>query len=306
MPGKPPRCLLLLLLGLAALACAGKSVDPRTPRRPTTIAVTRDVPYAERGGRELVADLYRPVTGRRPGVVVIHAGGWFSGSKDDVAGLAQRLADAGYVAMAPGYRLAPEHRFPAQIHDLKEAVRWLRANADEWGVDPERIAAFGYSAGGHLAALLATSGPDDGLEGETAFPGTSSRVQALVAGGTPADLLALRPNPAVAQLLGAQATERPTLAASASPVRFVSADDPPAFLYHGRSDWLISTRQSRLLHRALERAGVPVRLELGRFGHFGTLLFGGREEGLAIDFLARSLAPQAEPRMAGGAPAPRS
>jgi len=290
----PRLPLLLALLAAAAFvaSCAGPSGPARSGDE-AAVSVERDRAYAERSGGTLRADVYRPLrTGpeARPGVVVLHPGGWFSGDKRDVAGVARRLAAAGYVAVAPQYRLAPRHRFPAPIHDAKEAVRWMRAESARLGIDPARIAALGYSSGGHLAALLATSGPEDGLEGATAYPGVSSRVQALVAGGAPVDLAAMRPNPAVASLLGGSAEERPERAAWASPLSFVTSDDPPAFLYHGRLDFLVSGGQPRRFLAALAEAGVAGRLELSFLGHFTTWLFGGSQEKAAVAFLDRTFA----------------
>ncbi|MEM7412825.1 MAG: alpha/beta hydrolase [Myxococcota bacterium] len=273
-----------LLLG-ALPFLAGCAALPETTRQ--TLIVERDLVFAVRQGGALRADVYRLPGRDRPAVVVVHPGGWVSGDKSNVGRLARRLAEAGYVAVAPRYRLAPTHRFPAQLHDLKEVVRWMRVHAEELGIDERRVAAFGYSSGGHLAALLATSDPEDGLEGPTAFPGVSSEVQALVAGGSPTDLSNLGPNPVVPQLLGGSADELPDLAAAASPVSFVTPDDPPAFLYHGRFDLFIPADQSRRLQQAFAREGVPSQLDLGFFGHFSTWLFGTDQERQAIAFLDR-------------------
>ncbi len=284
---------VLASLGFFLLVSACATVPPSTesPSKKVDLRILRDVAFAMRGKKELRADVYRAAPGRLPGVVVIHPGGWFSGDKGDVSSVARRFAEQGYLAVAPQYRLTPRHRFPAQIHDVKEAVRWMRANADELELDPERIAAYGYSAGGHLAALLAVTGAEDGLEGPTAYPGVSSRVQALVAGGSPTDLFAMRPNPAIAGLLGGSADDRPALARSASPLHFVTPDDPPAFLYHGRFDVLVGSGQSRGLWRALQRVRVPAQLRIGRLGHFTTWLFGGGEVERGLAFLDRLFRP---------------
>ena len=289
---RPPlaAALLRLLAGAAAAlllaACATPAPDSVRSAKRGGVTVDRGLVYAQRPSGPLRADVYRPGAGRHPGVVVLHPGGWVSGHRRDVARQAMQLARAGYVAVAVSYRLAPEHVHPAQIHDVKEAVRWLRVHADEFGVDPERIAAFGYSSGGHLASLLATSGPGDGLEGETAFPGVSSRVQALVAGGTPSDLEAM-PSLAISRFLGGPRSEHEARAASASPIRFVSADDPPSFLYHGRFDLLISSGHAKRMFEALQRQGVPAKLSFNRMGHFSTWLAGRTQEQRAIAFLDR-------------------
>ena len=286
----------VLLAACVAVGCASLSKNTAGDEPASGIVAWRDLPFADRDGDVLAADVYRRPGGPRPAVVIIHPGGWVMGDKSHVARIAGRMAAAGYVAVAPAYRLAPQHRFPAQLHDVKEAVRWIRANAPRLGVDPERIAAYGYSSGGHLAALLATTGPEDGLEGPTAYPGRSSRVQALVAGGSPTDLRGLRGNPVVPELLGGTPLERPGLAADASPVRFASSDDPPTFLFHGRLDFFVLPGQSRRFSQALETAGVAVELDLPFLGHFSTWLWGSRQLERAVGFLDRRF--ESAPRLA--------
>jgi len=141
-------------------------VSPSQEEDAESYDVYRNLVYSEPQGHRLRADLYVPRgKGKFPGVVLIHGGGWRTGSKGHMVVHARRLAERGYVAMSINYRLAPRHKFPDQIHDCKAAVRWMRAHAEEYQVASERLAAYGYSAGGHLACLLGTTDHDDGFEG---------------------------------------------------------------------------------------------------------------------------------------------
>ena len=277
------RSFLLGLLG--STSCAAVAAEDR-------LSVRRGLVYARpTDGVELRADVYRPpLSGPGPGVLVVHGGSWTRGDRSRMKRVAERLAGAGYVAVSIDYRLAPAFRFPAQIHDCKEAVRWMRRNASELGIDPARVGGFGYSAGAHLVALLATTRPEDGLEGESASPAASTRLQAAVLGGLPSDLRAFPPNPTVQRLLGGSRDEVPRLFDLASPIRFVSADDPPLYLYHGRNDWIVNVSHSRSMAKELDRKGVPHELREASFGHAATFLFDGDEMKGAIAFLDRWLA----------------
>ena len=134
----------------------------------------------------------RRETGHFPAVLVIHGGAWRGGNKADVGRVLHEFAARGYVAVSPQYRFCPKEVFPAQVHDVKAAVRWLKANAKERKVDPERIGAIGFSAGGHLALMLGVTGPADGLEGEVSAGAPDSRVKAVVNYFGPTDLAAKR------------------------------------------------------------------------------------------------------------------
>jgi acetyl esterase/lipase len=238
------------------------------------------VPYAAIPGiRPLEFDLYLPPSGDRvPVVVFLHGGGWRVGSRH-AAGPAyrgasptpfERAAQAGIAVASVDYRLSGEATWPAQLHDAKAAVRWLRSRADELGIDPGRIAAWGESAGGHLAELLGLV-TDPALEGDVGIVGTSSAVSVVVAWYAPSDVAAvasdlgadpLDPATREAQLLGAPAPEVPDLAAQASPISHVSPDAPPFLLLHGHADRLIPCAQSERLYDALVEAGVEAELDL--------------------------------------------
>lgn len=253
--------------------------------------VDRDVAYTPAEWPQVLrADVHRPLQpGPRPAVLVIHGGGWEGRSRGDMESIAARLAERGFVAMNVSYRFAPAHRFPAQLHDLQRALRWLRAAAPRYGVDPARVGAFGYSSGGHLAALLGTVSEGDALD--RPHGGAEARLQAVVAGGAPSDLGRFAGGTLVPQFLGATLQERPDLFAAASPVTHASAGDPPMFLYHGKGDTLVDPSHACEMKNALDRAGVHSELHLVPvLGHVLTFLLARKTEDAAMDFLESRLA----------------
>jgi acetyl esterase/lipase len=240
------------------------------------------VPYAALpGARPLELDLHLPpeTDGPVPVVVFLHGGGWRLGSRHS-AGPAYRGADptpfeqvalAGIAVASVDYRLSGEAVWPAQLHDAKAAVRWLRHRAGELGIDPGRVAAWGESAGGHLAALLGLTAGHPALEGDVGVPGPSSAVGAVVAWYPPTDLRLVAADRGAdpdaadsreAQLLGAPVPSAPARAAEASPVSHVSSTAPPVLLLHGRADRFISPAQSKRLNEALRAVGAEVELHL--------------------------------------------
>ena len=238
-------------------------------------AQLRDVTYTEHP-RRLVLDLYTPAGDPPfPVIVWVHGGGWRAGDEDlppDHPVL--RQVARGYAVASVEYRLSHEAVFPAQIEDCKAAVRWLRGNATTYGLDPTRVAAWGSSAGGHLVALLGTSGDVASLENAAqGHPAQSSRVQAVVDWYGPSDFTQATiggGDDAGAGLLGCSAATCPDQAALASPVTHVDPTDPPFFIQHGTADRTVSVRQSERLHQVLSAAGVPVTLViLPGVGHGG-------------------------------------
>jgi acetyl esterase/lipase len=260
--------LLMLFCACLLAGCATREVE-------------RDLPYVADGSAAHLGDLYLPQgAGPFPAVLVIHGGGWIHGDRSDGEGYARRLADAGFAAYNIEYRLAPADRFPAQLDDVKNALRWLSANATRLRIDPERLGLMGYSAGAHLALLA-------GLAGEPDVP----RVRAIVAGAGPADLSVYPASPYIFQFIGGPPTEFPAEYAAASPIHLASADDPPVLLYHGRMDRLVEIEQSRNMLAALQQAGVPARLiEVPLSGHVTTFLFDGLLFGQVTEFLGANLA----------------
>ena len=224
--------------------------------------------YARYGERELQLDLFRPRAraGALPAIVCIHGGGWSRGDRTGMRPLAQAIAARGFVAVTISYRLSGEAKFPAALHDAKAAVRWLRANAATYGIDPDAIGVTGHSAGGHLAALLATSGGVAELEGDGGHAAFSSRVQACVAGGAQTDFetsriagLSSRPDdPHYTPFLGGSQSALPRLYALASPRRHLDRTDPPLAFVTGELDDA-STRADDI-RRDLMRHGIATGL----------------------------------------------
>ena len=202
--------------------------------------LAKDVAYVERSGKPILSDLYVPKgEGPFPAVLVVHGGAWRSGNKMQLATFAERLAQNGYTAVAISYRLAPEFVFPAQIEDCKSAVRFMRKNAAKYKIDSNRMGAMGYSAGGHLVALLGTTDATCGLEGPDA-DGTDTRLQCIVAGGAPCDFCTLpEDGEMLAFWLGGTRHNKQQVYEQASPLSYVTKDDPPIFFFHGGKDNLV-------------------------------------------------------------------
>jgi triacylglycerol lipase len=221
----------------------------------------RDVTYVQRGDEAIKADVYVPDgAGPFPGVLVVHGGAWRIGNKMQMMRFARALAAEGFSSVAINYRLAPEHPFPAQIEDCKSAVRWMRKNSDTYKIDPQRIGAVGYSAGGHLVALLGTTDASCGLEGPDA-DGTSTRLQCVVAGGAPCDFRLTPPNSeGLAFWLGGTRAEKPQAYELASPAKFVTKDDPPTLFFHGDADRLVPIFSPKAMVRSMTEAGIETRL----------------------------------------------
>lgn len=223
----------------------GKTTVPQSIRE--SLNILRDVSYASYGERTLEMDICRPkdAWGQLPAIICIHGGGWANGSRESHAGIAQMLASRGYVAATISYRLSGEARFPAQIHDCKAAVRFLRVHADEYGIDPGNIGAIGLSAGGHLAALLATSAGVSELEGNGGNAEASSAIQAAVPMGAQTDFLSKRNQEISAseqkgsiwrQFLGGSQKDRPRVYETASPLTYLDQTDPPCWFLSGEND----------------------------------------------------------------------
>jgi acetyl esterase/lipase len=237
------------------------TVRPPGPHRSDVTYCTSD------DGTKLKMDIYPPQNAEAPApvVVYVHGGGWMSGSKnDDIARtFFGELTQRGYLVASLNYRLAPKYLFPAQIEDVKCAIRHLRANAASYNLDPDHIGAMGGSAGGHLVSLLGTTDPSLGWDtGE--YPGQSSRIQAVIHMYGPSDLLALFKNwqqPVGEQVFGAASNSDPLLD-QYSPVTYITPDDPPFLILQGVQDGVVPTEQAQILYDRLSAAGVPVQLVL--------------------------------------------
>lgn len=242
------------------------------------VTVQRDITYIEDGDHRHGADIYIPPgDGPFPAVLMIHGGAWTTGSKGHMLGHARAVSDAGYVVMSINYRLAPKHKFPAQIDDCKSAVRWMRSNADKYKIDRRRIAAYGYSAGGQLACLLGTTDADDGLEGsDIPADAPDTRVQCVIAGGAPCEFRTMpRKVGALSFWLGGTRAEKPEAYRLASPTSFATADDAPVFFFHGEKDTLVPRISPKSLQAALLEHGIKTEFHVvaGK-GHIGAFLDG--------------------------------
>jgi len=292
------RCMRLIIAALSpALLLAACCLPARCNERPR-VTTEDDLIYTKAGQVELKLDLARPAEGDGPfpGVLVIHGGGWCRGDKAQMRGALTEFARRGYVAIAPQYRLCPQDTFPAQVHDVKAAVRWLKHHAKDYKLDPEHIGAIGFSAGGHLSLMLGLTGPGDDLEGDHAVDAHSTRIQAVVNYFGPTDFTASDiPEPSrqiVKDFLGGTPEEKPEAAAKASPLTYVTKDDPPILTFHGTKDGLVPYTQAVKLTDALTAAGVPGRVDLligAEHGWRGTDL--AQTMGEAFRFFDRYLKP---------------
>ena len=272
MPKAQRRGVLvgLTVVTSVTLLLVGAAGDPQSsaPPVPESTTVHRDRAYVPNGHPRQKLDLYVPeAEGSVPVIVYIHGGAFRMGDKGDRPPL-EYLAE-GYALATINYRLSQHALFPAQIEDCKAAVRWLRAHASEYGLDPDRFAAGGVSAGGHLAAMLGTAGHESSFD-VGAHLDVSSRVQAVVDFFGPTDFLQMdahrlpdglvhdAPDSPESQLVGGPIQAHPERVSRANPVTYVTAEAPPFLIVHGDRDPLVPHHQSVLLAEALREAGVPV------------------------------------------------
>lgn len=228
------------------------------------VTIAEDVVFATGGGRELRCDVYTPPGSPKdaPAVLLVHGGAWRQGDRKQLRGYGVLLGREGYVCVASEYRLTPESPWPAQIHDVKAAIRFVRANAERLGVDPERIAIEGNSAGAHLTLLAAGTPDDPAFEGDGGHPDVTSNVAAAIAVYPPTLF-----HHGTERLHGslpilALADDHPEIARAASPVTHVSEAFPPTLLIHGTADATVPPSASMVMYEALHKAGVPVELHM--------------------------------------------
>ncbi len=234
---------------------------------PDGTQLERDLVYCSPDGIPLKLDLYRPLQGsHRPLAIYVHGGGWHGGDKAVGADLTDfpELVRRGYAVASINYRHAPLHRFPAQLQDVKCAVRFLRANASEFGIDDARIGAWGASAGGHLVALAALTSSHTKLEGTAGYMDQSSSIAAAVIYYGPAELAAddlpARTRGIIARVFG----DTPAELERGSPVTYVHRGAPPFLLFHGDADISVPLSQSTRLYDRLRSAGVPAEFVIVR------------------------------------------
>lgn len=286
---------LLSILTLFAFANAPAVAQAPKKSLFDGVEAIRNIIYVPENHERHSLDLYLPKSERPlPLVIWIHGGSWHSGSKENPPLLF--LTAKGFALASINYRLSQHAVYPAQIHDCKAAVRYLRANAKTHNLDPERIGVSGGSAGGHLAALLGTTGGADELEGTLGkHVGVSSRVQAVFDLFGPTDLskfgnLDAKSSPG--KLVGGSLKEKGEVVRLANPIAFITKDDPPFLIVHGEDDKLVPINQSEIFHAALQKVGVPSTfVRVPNAGHGGPAFLApeitGRVEAFFRDHLSR-------------------
>lgn len=257
-----------LLIVLAAFI----SGSAEEPAKPLPVKVERNIVYSNAGGEKLMLDLAAPEEGGPyPAVVLLHGGAWMAGNRTDlskapkkgVPSIIEEVAARGYVVASPTYRLAPKHKFPAQIEDARTAVRFLRSNAKKYNLDPDKIAAGGFSAGGHLALLIGTADKKSFENPE--YPEQSSRVQAVISFFGPTDLRLYAASEGLVDAymvpwLGKECKTNDAIFKKASPIEYVTKDDPPVLMIHGTADIVVPIVHSERMLKKLEETGVKAEL----------------------------------------------
>ncbi|MCX7050183.1 MAG: alpha/beta hydrolase [Candidatus Sumerlaeota bacterium] len=294
-PCQPPRAD-------AGTTSASAVAKPQADQAANKTKQIKDVVYANPGDKPQTLDLYFAEKNESqaplPLVVWIHGGGWWGGNKNGCP--AVFLAQRGYVVASINYRLSQDAIFPAQIEDCKAAIRYLRANAAKYQIDPNRIGVWGGSAGGHLVALLGTSGDVKELEGKEGDLTVSSRVQAVCDWFGPTDMTGMttltlkapdgKQVSPVERLLGGTPEEKKEKAAQVNPITWVTKDDPPFLIMHGTKDPLVPLKQSEMLQEALKKAGVDSTLEIIPGAGHG--FAGPKYQQMVMDFFDRTLKKQ--------------
>lgn len=245
------------------------------PHLPKGVVEKKDIVYSSYGERKLRLDVFMPAAvGKYPGVLVIHGGGWVSGDRSMLVPMAEQIAANGYVTVTAEYRLGPEAHYPAGVYDLKAALRWMRAHAEEYRIDPNEIATYGCSAGGELAAFLGTTGNVGKLEGHGGYAGYSTRVQAVVDVDGLLDFMNINStrydnNPekpsAAHRWFGGSYKAIPRVWREASPITYVGKATPPIIFinssmphYHAGRDSMISLMKKLHIYYAVHTIpGTP-------------------------------------------------
>ncbi|HVJ67436.1 MAG TPA: alpha/beta hydrolase [Caulifigura sp.] len=267
-----------LLLGVLMMICSPVLAAP--PKLPAGFKTVNDIAYTDKNNPRQKLNLYVPEAKPAeplPIIVYIHGGGWEGGSKDAADVLSPFLTDGRFAAASVGYRLTNEAHWPEQLFDCKAAIRWIGRHADEYGIDRNRIALFGISAGGHLVSLLGTTVGDDALEGPLgAKADVPVRLRCVANFCGPANFLTFetqgsifsgeRPGP-VMKLFNGKVSENQDAAKAASPEMHVSCDDPPFLHIHGTKDQLVPYAQAIDFDKALDAAGVSSTLLTGEGGN---------------------------------------
>jgi acetyl esterase/lipase len=256
------RCFRVVVMGCLITLCTSLAAQ-----QDARIDYQENVVYGTGGEVELHLDIAVPsdLDGPVPCIVVIHGGAWRGGDKRMHKKEILTFAQQGYVSATLQYRLCPENRFPAQVEDVKCAIRYLRAHADQYEIDPARIGAIGFSAGAHLSMMLGATDNEDSLEGSGGWHNQSSQVQAVVAFFGPTELgaddIPDRSVPLVRDFLGGSRDEISETYRRASPLTYVDEGDAPMLLFQGTEDPLVPYTQAIKMVTAMTEANVPGRVE---------------------------------------------
>jgi acetyl esterase/lipase len=237
--------------GFLGAAMAGGAAAAQNPKLTlTSVVMEKDVVFGKGGDMDLKLDIYRPLGGteKRMATIHFHGGGFARGSKDALSERVKPYAALGYTAIAAQYRLSGQAGYPALVHDAKAAIRWVRANAKRLGIEPERIAVVGYSAGGYHALFTAGTSSHPEFEGNGGNAGVSSQVAVCVA-YYPAQAVSGNMMPAGSD----DAARR-----AANPTTYIAAGYPPTLIFHGMKDTTIPIENSQRLVQQLRDAKVPV------------------------------------------------
>ena len=247
---------------LATIFAAVAFLMSMTGRADAQVVLEKGIEYSNPDNQHLQLDMARPsaASGPLPAIICIHGGGFRAGSRDGYLGLIQQLAGRGYVAVTVSYRLAPKYPFPAAVHDVKAAVRWLRANAKKYNIDPNRIGVTGGSAGGHLALYLGVTGDVAAIEGDGGNAGQSSAVQCVVNVYGPSDFTksygkSVDAAEVLPLFLGGNVEQQRKRHLEASPLYWVTPSAPPTLCIHGTQDKYVAYEQSIWMVDRLLAAG---------------------------------------------------
>ncbi|MFK7777022.1 MAG: alpha/beta hydrolase, partial [Gimesia sp.] len=288
------RCCFSLVLVLSMMSLSLKNSVAESFRTIT------DIQYATVNQHRLLLDLYLPQSKKTPPLLVsIHGGAWRAGSKSNMPLIP--LVQNGFAVASVEYRLSPVAKFPAQIHDIKAAIRFLRGSASKYGYNATKIGILGASAGGHLVALMGVTNNHKSLEGDLGeFKQESSRVDAIVDYYGPTNFMTILDQstphglsvrvPALELLLGSRPEDHVALAKLASPVFHVDAKDPPLLMIHGDQDPQVPINQSHELHGEYKKNGLDVTFEvIHGAAHGGPDFFDERRNRLVESFLRKHL-----------------
>lgn len=278
------------LLALALSACGSQHIGKPESAAPAPVvssySITRDVVVSPKDWpKTLLADVYTPSgTGPFPSVLLVHGGAWKRGDRGQVKGLAERIAARGYLVVNTTYRLVPDYIFPAQLQDVQQAAAWMRVSGASYGIDPQRMGSYGYSAGGHLAALVAAIADDPALGL------ADTQMKAVVAGGTPSDLTLYEGGYLVPNFMGGPKSEKFDTFKAASPATYVKPGHPPVFQYHATLDGYVPFEQAEKYKARLDAAAVPNELFVIKgHGHISAFFADGDAVEASLAFLDRYL-----------------